>query len=708
MEEGKRVYKFYGKQGEDFHLWTARTEAALEAKEVLDVVTVDLLSSAEISDELSKKISKARAIIIQGLGDRPLRLCLSVKTDPYKIWSKLRDRYAVSNTATKVQLQTRLSSMSYQEQSMQDYVDTFEEIFNRLAAMQSEIAEDLQVAMLLASFGDKSKSPFGYLIASMQAVQESLDWETATVNLIQEYEDHTLRSGANKKPKTVDPVQALVATGGKRSSQKYIRYSPKPEKRRCFICQKVGHIARNCYQKGKRHRKQKRFYEEPVEESSTEPESAHPAQLLLAVEQENNSLRESDLCHACLEHGHTFESCRSCYDELAQYHNHFDCDEDYLWLARSDQNVYDETQSDFLLDSGASDHMVLCENWLRNVRKIQPRAIVLGDGNRVYANSKGTLALQTFIGSPGDLYERNIILCDVLCVPGLRSNLISCSRLCQDDYLINIRKSKCNGVRESVIQFEGRMDRGVYKISAVPVCTASLLHVSSADDHDHADFDSSATPHHLSLWHARFGHANIESVKELSRKNVVQGLRFEKESVGHGFCRGCIEGKQTRQTLRKNKNRSMEKCAVIHSDICGPMSIESFSGSKYFVSFIDEYSGYIVVVPVQRKSDVLAEFKRFEAWIERKHDCRIKRLHSDNGGEYIAMKAYLRQQGIEQTTSPSYSPNQNAIAERANRTIVECARSMLYHASLPRKFWAEAVVHAAKIGNIFCVPQIER
>ena len=187
MEEGKRVYKFYGKPGEDFHLWTARTEAALEAKEVLDVVTVDLLSSAEISDELSKKISKARAIIIQGLGDRPLRLCLSVKTDPYKMWSKLRDRYAVSNTATKVQLQTRLSSMSYQEQSMQDYVDTFEEIFNRLAAMQSEIAEDLQVAMLLASFGDKSKSLFGYLIASMQAVQESLDWETATANLIQEY-----------------------------------------------------------------------------------------------------------------------------------------------------------------------------------------------------------------------------------------------------------------------------------------------------------------------------------------------------------------------------------------------------------------------------------------------------------------------------------------------------------------------------------------
>ena len=176
MEDNKRIYKFFGKPGEDYHLWAARTEAALESKEVLGIVQEDIIGAGPPDDEIQRRLSKARAIIIEGLGDRLLRLCLSAKDNPYRMWNKLKDRYAVSNTATKVQLQTRLSRMSYKNQPMQDYVDGFEESFNRLSAMQSDIAEDLQFAMLLASFGDKNQSPFGHLIASLQAIQENLEW----------------------------------------------------------------------------------------------------------------------------------------------------------------------------------------------------------------------------------------------------------------------------------------------------------------------------------------------------------------------------------------------------------------------------------------------------------------------------------------------------------------------------------------------------
>ena len=134
------------------------------------------------------------------------------------------------------------------------------------------------------------------------------------------------------------------------------------------------------------------------------------------------------------------------------------------------------------------------------------------------------------------------------------------------------------------------------------------------------------------------------------------------------------------------------------------MSVETFTGARYFVSFIDDFTGYILIVPIKLKSQVLDQFKLYQAWLERKHDCRINRLHSDNGGEYVAMKGYLAQQGIEQSMSPPYCPNQNAAAERANRTIVEFARSMLQYASLSIKFWAEAVVHSARIRNLFLCP----
>lgn len=75
MEDNKKVYKFYGKPGEDYHLWCARTDAALAGKDALDVVISDVLNqTGELSDEFRKKIATARAIVIQGLGDRPLRL----------------------------------------------------------------------------------------------------------------------------------------------------------------------------------------------------------------------------------------------------------------------------------------------------------------------------------------------------------------------------------------------------------------------------------------------------------------------------------------------------------------------------------------------------------------------------------------------------------------------------------------------------------
>ena len=102
---------------------------------------------------------------------------------------------------------------------------------------------------------------------------------------------------------------------------------------------------------------------------------------------------------------------------------------------------------------------------------------------------------------------------------------------------------------------------------------------------------------------------------------------------------------------------------------------------------------------------MLLQFKKFQAWIERKDECSVERVHSDHGGDFVALKDYVSEQGIEHTMSPPYSPNLNGIAERANRTIVECARTVLDNASLPKIFWAQAFVHAARIRNVFLCPR---
>ena len=261
MEDSKRIYKFYGKPREDFSLWCARPEAALAAKEVLLMVESDVFADGDAIDEsVMRQVATARAILIQGLGDRPLRLCLTAKDNPFKMWARLKDRYAVSNIATRVQLQTRLSRVNYKGQSMQDYDDLFEEIFNRLAAMKSEIAEDLQVAMLLPSFGDKKQSAFGHTIASLQTLQEKRDWETATAMWLQEHDDQLLRSGTTGKlNESGDSASALAASGlqhyrGKRQNRWKKRSTYKQGKRRCHACGKPGHISRDCLTKDGRAR----------------------------------------------------------------------------------------------------------------------------------------------------------------------------------------------------------------------------------------------------------------------------------------------------------------------------------------------------------------------------------------------------------------------------------------------------------------------
>lgn len=97
----------------------------------------------------------------------------------------------------------------------------------------------------------------------------------------------------------------------------------------------------------------------------------------------------------------------------------------------------------------------------------------------------------------------------------------------------------------------------------------------------------------------------------------------------------------------KSKVIRSTRCGeVIHSDVSGRISTKSLGGSEYFVTFIDECSGYVTVVPIVRKSDVLREFRKYQAWLERRYDCTIKRLHCDCGGEYIGLDRYLVEKAL--------------------------------------------------------------
>ncbi len=101
------------------------------------------------------------------------------------------------------------------------------------------------------------------------------------------------------------------------------------------------------------------------------------------------------------------------------------------------------------------------------------------------------------------------------------------------------------------------------------------------------------------------------------------------------------------------------------------------------------------------KGEVFDKFKAYKALVENQIDMKIKTLRSDNGGEFVSKKFdnFLHECGIQRQTNAPYTPQQNGVTERANRTILECARNMIRAQGLDLEFWAEAVNTGVYIKN---------
>ena len=210
----RRISKFNTDRGDDVTLWTLRFGALLESKEVADVILWDVFADNDpntLPNETKKRIARASMLLVQSLGDKPLRIVIGEKKNPYRMYGKLVERYATKNAATRVQLQTALHQMRYSSsKTMSEYIDEMEEIFNRLAAMDIEIVETMQVARFLTSFGNSDESPYGGVISAFQTMaDENLTWETVTARLLQEYSTRYLDIEARQEKDSKRNARAL-------------------------------------------------------------------------------------------------------------------------------------------------------------------------------------------------------------------------------------------------------------------------------------------------------------------------------------------------------------------------------------------------------------------------------------------------------------------------------------------------------------------
>ncbi|TMW59503.1 hypothetical protein Poli38472_004572 [Pythium oligandrum] len=200
-------------------------------------------------------------------------------------------------------------------------------------------------------------------------------------------------------------------------------------------------------------------------------------------------------------------------------------------------------------------------------------------------------------------------------------------------------------------------------------------------------------------WHARSGHPNIETYK--GTQAVTTGLP-ELTKSSEQLCGGCAMGKLTvapfPHASTTKTNRVLE---LVHTDLIGPMKVKSAGGARYVLTFVDDFSRHVKVYFLKSKSQVTAKFVEYIREMENLCGVKMQRLRLDNGSEYVnkRFKAVCVANGIAHQTTVPYSPQQNGIAERMNRTLVEKARALLHYKAVPLVWWAEAIATAAYLIN---------
>ncbi|TYJ97307.1 Retrovirus-related Pol polyprotein from transposon TNT 1-94 [Cucumis melo var. makuwa] len=178
------------------------------------------------------------------------------------------------------------------------------------------------------------------------------------------------------------------------------------------------------------------------------------------------------------------------------------------------------------------------------------------------------------------------------------------------------------------------------------------------------------------IWHLRFGHLNFDDLRLLARKNMVKGLPYVKHP--DQLCEGCLHGKQSRRSFPQESSSRARR----------PMEFTQI--------FVDRSNQVLL-----EKPEVFGMFKRFIALVEKESGYYIKALRSNRGGEFTSneFKTFCAENGIRRPMTVPFTPQQNGVVERKNRTILNMARSMLKCKKMPKEFWAQAVECAVYLSN---------
>ncbi|GJT98576.1 putative ribonuclease H-like domain-containing protein [Tanacetum coccineum] len=339
-----------------------------------------------------------------------------------------------------------------------------------------------------------------------------------------------------------------------------------------------------------------------------------------------------------------------------------------------------------IVDSGCSRHMTGNKAYLAEFQDFNGGPVAFG-GSKGYITGKGKI-------KTGKLdFE------DVCFVKELQHfNLFSVSQICDKKNKVLFTDSECLVLSsefklpdENQVLLKIPRQNNMYSFNLENIVPSGGL----------ACLIAKATTDESNKWHRRLGHVNFKNLNRLVKGNLVRGLPSKLFQNDH-TCVACQKGKQHKASCKAKIVSSIShSLQLLHMDLFGPTSVRSLNHKTYCLVITDDFSRFSWVFFLRTKDETSAILKDFIRQIENQLNQKVKTIRCDNGTEFKNRDVIelCGSKGIKREYSNARTPQQNGVAERKNRTLIEAARTMLADSFLPNTFWAEAVSTACYVLN---------
>ena len=383
-------------------------------------------------------------------------------------------------------------------------------------------------------------------------------------------------------------------------------------------------------------------------------------------------------CNHCRKPGHMERDCRQLKREQAQEANAAI----EVALAATERGRDPASRTDmgatWVVDSGSTTHMVQSSDGLTDVRQVHGEVVV---ANNQVVQSTGVGRMAVILKDAAGRSVRATMY-DVLVVPELGRNLLSVKRI------------TCAGGSVSFGPGKGTIKIGD---AIIPIRQSGALYElnvrAASKDQDQAAANVAIGRGAYLKWHQRLGHRNAKDIARLGKLDV--GVPADLRGEGECVCDACEVAKHTHASFPRSGglHRAKKPLELAHTDL-ETMDVPSIGGARYAIGFTDDATRWLRVYYMKTKDEALKYLKQYVADMSGMlKGKKLQALRSDNGGEYVGglFEAWCKEQGIMHTCSGPQAPQQNGVAERMWRTVVEGTRSLLVTSGLGPEFWAEAM-----------------